>query len=125
MKSKNIAGIGAILCALAVILGAFGAHSLKSILLENGKLETYQTAVNYHIFHALAILILAVLKSQLDLKNTTYIFWLFISGMLLFSGSLYALSITGLSKLGIITPFGGLLFIAAWILLAVQLFKKS
>lgn len=124
IKTKTIAATGAILCALAVVFGAFGAHSLKAVLLENGKLETFQTAVNYHIFHGLAILVLAALKTQFNINKHVLIFWLFLGGLILFSGSLYILSITGINKLGIITPFGGVLFIVAWLVLALQLFKK-
>ncbi len=124
MKTKYIAAAGALFCALAVAFGAFGAHALNGLLTTNGKLETYKIAVNYHIFHALAILILSVLNGLIKLENIKLIFWCFVAGLILFSGSLYAIAITGISKLGIITPFGGVLFILAWILLIYQLLKK-
>ncbi|MEQ8361128.1 MAG: DUF423 domain-containing protein [Cytophagales bacterium] len=124
MNTKYIAATGAILCALAVVFGAFGAHALNDLLTTNGKLETYKTAVIYHIFHAVAILILSVLHASIKIENIKLIFWCFVAGLFLFSGSLYALAISGISKIGIITPFGGVLFILAWLLLTYQILKK-
>ncbi|QNL20815.1 DUF423 domain-containing protein [Hyphobacterium sp. CCMP332] len=124
MKTKYIAVTGAIFCALAVVFGAFGAHALNNLLTSNGKLETYKTAVIYHIFHAVSILILSVLNTSIKIENIKLIYWCFVAGLLLFSGSLYALAISGISKIGIITPFGGVLFILAWLLLTYQLLKK-
>lgn len=102
---------------LAVALGAFGAHGLAKFAPE-ANLATWDTAVDYHFAHALALLILVLLEKQ----GLRVIFprRLFTLGIALFSGSLYLLCLTGITKLGAITPLGGLCFLAAWILLGVQ-----
>lgn len=125
MKSaSSIISIGAIFCALAVILGAFGAHSLKELLLTNDKTEVYKTAVQYHIFHSLALILSGILYKIELIKNPTWPVILFIAGLFLFSGSLYVLSVSGYSALGIITPFGGLSFIAGWLIIAYKAWKN-
>ncbi|MGC4377283.1 DUF423 domain-containing protein [Fictibacillus sp. Mic-4] len=115
--------IGAINAALAVALGAFGAHGLEGKLSEK-MLEVYKTGVQYHMYHALGILAVALIASKLTNSSlVNWSGWLLFIGIILFSGSLYVLSITGISKLGIITPFGGLAFIIGWILLVVGAVK--
>lgn len=109
--------IGAILMALGVMLGAFGAHALKDRL-DAYSLDVYQKAVFYHFIHALGILIVARTQSA---SNTVCA--LLLAGIVLFSGSLYLLALTGTRALGAITPFGGLAFIAAWLLLAYHLLR--
>jgi uncharacterized membrane protein YgdD (TMEM256/DUF423 family) len=106
----------AILGMLAVILGAFGAHALKEILIQNGTNETYKTAVFYHLTHTLAILFLA---SQ-SIKSKPIILQLWVLGIILFSGSLYIISVFQLKFIGIITPIGGALLIAGWLMLMVK-----
>lgn len=104
---------------LGVALGAFGAHGLKDTLSPEAK-QTYQTAVLYHLVHGLALLAvggLATLRTMESLVRTAG--WAFMLGIVLFSGSLYLLSITGVKKLGIITPFGGLAFLIGWLCLAL------
>jgi len=105
---------------LGVLLGAFGAHGLKDALSEEGK-KLYQTAVLYHLIHGLGLLAvgwLSVLKPmEFSLRLAG---WAFILGIILFSGSLYLLSLTGLKKLGAITPFGGLAFLIGWFCLALS-----
>lgn len=99
----------------AVALGAFGAHALKSKLTDH-YVEVYKTAVLYHMIHALGLFIIAWLSTHtLDPKITTA-GWLLTAGIVLFSGSLYALSITQIKILGAITPLGGLCFLAGWIM---------
>lgn len=109
---------GSLLAALAVIMGAFGAHSLKTQLSEE-MMDVYQTAVDYHMYHALGLILTGLLANSASSSNLPA--WagssMFI-GILLFSGSLYILSITGIRWLGAITPFGGTAFILGWILLA-------
>lgn len=103
---------------LAVALGAFGAHSLKERLGALNTLAVWQTASHYHVIHAVALLVVALLA--MNLTNTRWIRaigWLFLVGILLFAGSLYALALTGVKVLGAITPFGGLCFLAGWILI--------
>ena len=109
---------GSLVMLLGVALGAFGAHGLKDTLTPEGK-QVYQTAVLYHLIHGLALLAvgwLAILKPTEPLVRGAG--WAFAVGILLFSGSLYALAITGIRKLGMITPLGGLAFLAGWLLLA-------
>ncbi|MBB6462520.1 DUF423 domain-containing protein [Flammeovirga kamogawensis] len=123
--SRNIIIIGAIFCALAVGIGAFGAHGLKSVLLENGRLETFETGVKYHFYHGLGLLILGALAQQIDKGWLKWAAVFMVAGIFIFSGSLYILSITGITWLGAITPIGGVGFIAAWIALACGVKKES
>ncbi|PZX55853.1 DUF423 domain-containing protein [Algoriphagus chordae] len=125
MKGKQIIQTAAILGACAVGIGAFGAHGLKEILAETGRAETFETAVKYHFYHSLAIFligILALVKPNWTKLSTAAI--LMLVGVLIFSGSLYVLSLTGITWLGAITPFGGLAFIAGWILVFLAASKK-
>jgi uncharacterized membrane protein YgdD (TMEM256/DUF423 family) len=116
MKSYIV--IGALLAALAVILGAFGAHGLKEIL-QVREMAVYQTAVQYHFFHALGLILISISGIQSPWSAR-----LMLLGIALFSGSLYLLVLTGFTKLGIITPFGGTAFIIAWLLFAWGAWKK-
>lgn len=123
MKHTPFLIIGAVSCGLAVVLGAFGAHALKTQLAPE-LLAVYQTGVQYHMAHGLGLLLIAILIGQLGNSRMLSIAgWLMVVGMLLFSGSLYLLSISGLRWLGAITPFGGTAFIAAWISLAIGAWK--
>jgi uncharacterized membrane protein YgdD (TMEM256/DUF423 family) len=106
--------VAAALCFLAVALGAFGAHALKGTLAANAMTDVWNKAVLYHFVHALALLVLAVLPVTSRSAST-----LFLSGIVLFSGSLYLLALTNVKWLGAITPLGGLCFLAGWILLVV------
>lgn len=108
--------LGSAFALTAVILGAFGAHALKVILLERGTLETWKTAVDYHMWHALGLLLLANLP--LNDKIARFCLNSFCLGIFLFSGSLYALALGAPNWLGPITPLGGLCFIVGWGLLA-------
>ena len=110
---------------LAVTLGAFGAHALKNWLTPE-LLETYHTAVQYQMFHSVALLVVAWL-AQSD-KGGAALRWsggLFIAGLLLFCGSLYLLALSGQHWLGAITPVGGVALLAAWALLAKAAWEKS
>lgn len=116
--------LGSIAMALAVMLGAFGAHALKKRLSAD-MLAVYQTGVQYHIAHSLGLLLIGALAAAgaagpLAVASG----WLLIVGIVLFSGSLYALSLSGIKKLGAITPLGGLAFIAGWIVLAVAIAQR-
>ena len=105
--------------AIAVGLGAFGAHGLEGRLTED-LLATYQTAVSYQLYHTLALIaVVLAIGRWPDSKLPTISGWLFVGGIVVFSGSLYLLVITGISWLGAITPIGGVAFIAGWLLLAV------
>jgi uncharacterized membrane protein YgdD (TMEM256/DUF423 family) len=116
---------GAVSAFLSVAIGAFGAHGLREILTESAK-QTYETGVQYHIAHSLGLILIGLLASQW--QGSKWIEWsgrLLLSGIILFSGSLYVLSITGVKILGAITPLGGLSFLAGWILVAAAALKSG
>lgn len=106
--------IGSISGMLSVMIGAFGAHALKTTLEATQRLETFETAVKYQFYHSLALILLGLLMLQFQHKAFAISGYGFIAGILIFSGSLYALSLTGYTKLGAITPLGGLAFIIGW-----------
>ncbi|WP_042478071.1 DUF423 domain-containing protein [Bacillus ndiopicus] len=109
--------LGASFALLAIVLGAFGAHALKDKFPEPRYAAIWETAVQYHMYHALGLVAVGILGFDVILGTTTVLQWasyLMVGGILLFSGSLYVLAVTGVKKLGAITPLGGLLFIAAW-----------
>ncbi|MDQ0271777.1 DUF423 domain-containing protein [Cytobacillus purgationiresistens] len=115
--------IGAINAFLSVAFGAFGAHGLEGRV-EPKYLETWQTAVQYQMFHAVGLLIIGVLLSKIpDSSLLTWSGWLMLFGIILFSGSLYVLSVTGISVLGAITPIGGVGFLVAWVLMIIYAVK--
>ena len=114
---------GSIAMALAVALGAFGAHGLKSKLSQE-MLDIFETGVQYHFYHAIGLLIVSLLAQYLP--NSSLLKWggwLMITGIIIFSGSLYTLSTTGIRWLGAITPIGGLCFIASWIIIGLAAWK--
>lgn len=126
MNAKQILQLAGISGALAVGLGAFGAHSLEALLIQNGRLDTFQTAVNYHFYHTLALFGIGVLASvKPDWKGISFAAWSMVLGILIFSGSLYVLSLTGITWLGAITPLGGLAFILGWSSLVYLSFKNK
>jgi|SRR5579885_571078 uncharacterized membrane protein YgdD (TMEM256/DUF423 family) len=115
---------GAVALAVAVILGAFGAHGLRDRLDANSR-SVYETAVMYHFFHALGLLIVSLMPKSgfLTQSQASWVCGLLGAGIVLFSGSLYVLVVTRIAILGAITPFGGLAFIAGWVLLAWSLLR--
>jgi uncharacterized membrane protein YgdD (TMEM256/DUF423 family) len=119
-------GLGALLLAVAVMLGAFGAHALRGRL-DAYSLGIWERAVFYHFVHALGLLIVPLMARAgwLSAGMSVAVCLLMLAGMLLFSGSLYVLAMTGIRALGAITPLGGLSFIAAWLLLAFVLVRAS
>ena len=116
---KSIVTVAAISGLLAVILGAFGAHVLKG-LIGTDMLEIYKTGVQYHFYHTFALLVVGILMHFTQTKALKWSAYLFMTGLVLFSGSLYVMAISGVRALGLITPFGGIVWIAAWILLIVH-----
>jgi uncharacterized membrane protein YgdD (TMEM256/DUF423 family) len=102
---------------LGVALGAFGAHGLHDILARNGRLDTWETAVQYHLIHAVVLLVLA---RSAPSNYSRLSFWLFATGIVIFSGTLYLLALTNLRWLGAITPLGGLALLGGWIALAIR-----
>jgi uncharacterized membrane protein YgdD (TMEM256/DUF423 family) len=116
----NWSAIGAALLGIAVMLGAFGAHALRDRL-DAYSLGIWEKAVFYHFIHAMGLLVTPLLAPRA--ANTVGV--LMVAGILLFSGSLYALALTGNRTLGAVTPLGGLAFIAAWLWLAFDLFRSK
>lgn len=106
---------------IGVAMGAFGAHGLKHLLSEH-LLDVYKTAVSYQMWHVLALAVVGVLPTH---KLLRWAGWLLVAGIVLFSGSLYLLAIFNVGWLGMITPFGGLAFLAAWGLLAYVAFQNK
>lgn len=109
---------GAALCGLGVLLGAFGAHGLKTRV-DPEMLAIFETGVRYHLVHGLAVLAVAWAASRWSNTLISMAGWLFVVGILLFSGSLYVLSVTGVRWLGAVTPIGGLCFTVGWLMLTV------
>jgi uncharacterized membrane protein YgdD (TMEM256/DUF423 family) len=116
-KMKTFIIIGAINAFLSVALGAFGAHALEGKISQK-YIETWNTGVLYQMFHALGILIIGVLIGNVSASSLlSWSGWLMLIGTILFSGSLYVLSLSGIKVLGAITPLGGVSFLVAWVLL--------
>ncbi|MDZ4801840.1 MAG: DUF423 domain-containing protein [Bryobacteraceae bacterium] len=121
----NWPAVGAALLAAAVGLGAFGAHGLRARL-DAYSLGIWEKAVFYHFVHAFGLLIVPLLArtGSLDSTSADRVCWLLAAGVLIFSGSLYVLAVTGIRTLGAVTPIGGVAFIAAWLLLTVGLLRS-
>jgi uncharacterized membrane protein YgdD (TMEM256/DUF423 family) len=115
---------GSLTGALSVMIGAFGAHGLKKLLTENGRLDVFETAVKYQFYHAFALLITGILMMKLQQKFFDYAGISFITGIIIFSGSLYILCLTNVKWWGAITPIGGLCMIAGWLFLSLALLKS-
>lgn len=116
---------GALLAMLSVAVGAFGAHMLKSVISED-YLQVYETGVHYHMIHALGLILIGLAAGQWG--ESTRLLWagrLLGLGIILFSGSLYILSITGIKVLGALTPLGGVSFIAGWLCLVFEAFSRK
>ena len=127
---KNFLITASLLGALAVALGAFGAHSLKKIV-DADTVAVFQTGVHYQMYHSLALLAVGILFEKFPNKWIKWAGVSFITGIIVFSGSLYLLTVlkateqVGLNGVGIITPFGGLFFIAGWLFLFFGIIKKN
>lgn len=131
MQSRHFIALGALNMCVAIAAGAFGAHALKEFL-NTDMLAIWQTAAHYHTLHAIGLMVIGILMNQIlsqdqhQLKTT----WLnragivMCIGIILFSGSLYVLAITGIKILGAITPLGGVALIAAWLAVAYAALKK-
>ena len=115
---------GAALCGAGVVLGAFGAHGLRARIGPE-MLAVYETGVQYHLVHALGLLAVAWAATRWPGAWVNAAGWLFVAGIVLFSGSLYVLAVTGPRWLGAITPFGGACFILGWALLAVAALRAG
>jgi uncharacterized membrane protein YgdD (TMEM256/DUF423 family) len=114
--------VAAVNGALAVMAGAFAAHGLKASL-DPAALAVFETGARYHLTHAVAMGLAALAMREMPLARMSA--WLFLAGIVLFSGSLYALALTGVRALGFVTPFGGLAFIIGWLVLAWAALKRA
>ncbi len=116
--------LGSANAMLAVIFGAFGAHALKARI-DESLLKIFHTGVEYHFYHALGLILVGIIAINIPvnmwIKSAG---WMMFTGIILFSGSLYLLSILNMRWLGMITPLGGLLFILAWLSLCIAIFKN-
>lgn len=115
---RTFAALGALSAAVAVAAGAFGAHALKGHLSPDD-LAIFETGARYQMYHALALLAVAWAATRWPGGAVSTAGWLFVVGTLLFSGSLYALALSGVRWLGAVTPLGGLAFLAGWVCLAI------
>jgi len=121
--SRRLFMLGAGFAFLAVAFGAFGAHSLKAVLAPD-MLTVFETGVRYQMYHALALLAVGWAAQQYPQDSFHIAGWLFVAGILLFSGSLYVLALSGVRWLGAITPLGGVCFLAGWAVFAWQVWKQ-
>jgi uncharacterized membrane protein YgdD (TMEM256/DUF423 family) len=129
--NKNFLAVGALFGALSVALGAFAAHALKSMLPADA-VAVFETGVRYQFYHAVALLVIGILSEKFSQKKLRWAGNCFIAGIILFSGSLYAITVLRIAEtigaikyIGIITPFGGLSFIAGWLLLFFAVSKPE
>ncbi len=113
---------GAISGAMAVLLGAFGAHLLKQMISPE-MLEVFKTGIQYQFYHTSALLMVGLLMNLNPTKSLKWSGYLFMSGILIFSGFLYLLALTGIKTLGMIVPIGGVMFVAGWICMLIHLLK--
>ena len=120
MTNVNATRIAAVAGFLAVALGAFGAHGLKSILAQNETVAIWDKAVFYHFIHAVMLFVIAGRRPW-----AAGAWWSFLAGIVIFSGSLYLLAVTNLKLLGAITPFGGLSFLIGWAWLGISAAKNN
>jgi uncharacterized membrane protein YgdD (TMEM256/DUF423 family) len=131
MENKTIGILAGSFAAIAVILGALGAHALKAKLSPD-QLMSFETGVKYQFYHALALLAVYIIQKQTQTNDFNLSAWFFLIGILLFSGSIYFLSTRslfgmpdGLKFLGPVTPLGGVLMIAGWLIFVITLIKKG
>jgi uncharacterized membrane protein YgdD (TMEM256/DUF423 family) len=120
---RTFLALGAISAAISVAAGAFGAHALKARLPED-LLAVFETGARYQMFHALGLVAAAWAAARFPGAAAAWAGWLFVAGTVLFSGSLYALALSGVRALGAVTPLGGVAFMAGWVALAVAALRR-
>lgn len=125
MNQQKTLLAGAILGGIGVALGAFGAHALKEMLTQSGRLDTFELAVRYEFYHTFALLATGVIQQFNDSKYLRSAAGFFLGGSILFSGSLYLLCFTSNTAFAMATPFGGVLLIVGWLFLAVGIYSKK
>lgn len=124
MDKKTIFIYATVLAGLGVALGAIGSHALKETLLSKGRTDTFETAVRYQLYHAMAMFVVGILYACKN-KILSIVAIFFLSGAILFSGSLYLLSLTSMSWVVYLTPLGGMLMIGGWVLLLFYFLKRE
>ncbi len=123
LHGRSWLALGCVLAAIGVAAGAFGAHGLKSIL-SPAMLVTYETAVRYQMYHAFGLIAAGLAGGFIPASRLKWVGWCFGVGTLLFSGSLYLLTLTDILWLGAVTPLGGLAFIAGWVMFGYFMYHK-
>jgi uncharacterized membrane protein YgdD (TMEM256/DUF423 family) len=121
---RRFISLGALLAGIGVAMGAFGTHGLREKVSER-MLETWQTAVQYHVIHAVALVLVGVLAERFAAKALAAVGWLFVTGVILFAGTLYAYVLTGQKFLAMITPLGGVCFIVGWLFLSYKFLREG
>lgn len=124
MHQSKFITLGCISAAVGVAAGAFGAHGLKNLLIPE-MLAIYETAVRYQMYHAFGLIVVGFVEAQFRNAKIRLAGWSFVAGTILFSGSLYALTLTNMRWLGAVTPIGGVAFIAGWLLLAFSFLRRE
>jgi Uncharacterized small membrane protein len=125
LSQKQILLLGTALSGVSVLLGAFGAHALKPLLSENGRVDTFELAVRYQFFHSLGMICVGLLVYKVKTKLLIWSALLFTGGIVLFSGSLYCYALTNISAFAMITPLGGVLFLGGWFCLFLTILKSN
>ncbi len=125
MNQRQTLVAGAILGALGVALGAFGAHALKNALIQNGRLETYELAVRYQYYHAFVMLITGLAMEKCNQASIRWASLLILVGVVLFSGSLYFFAFTNIASFAMVTPIGGVFMLVGWIMLAYSFIRNK
>lgn len=125
MNQKQTLLSGSLLGLLGVALGAFGAHALKATLIQNGRVETYDLAVRYQFYHALALLLIGLLMEKLGVAILKWSSLLLFVGVVIFSGSLYLFALTNTTTFAVITPLGGVLMLLGWGWLCYSIVAKQ
>lgn len=120
---RRFVSLGAFLCALGVALGAFGTHALRDRLSAK-MLDTWHTAVQYHVIHALGLVLIGLLCAHTSSKQVRTAGWLMAAGIAIFAGTLYGYALTGATALAMITPLGGVCFILAWLLASIGILRE-
>jgi uncharacterized membrane protein YgdD (TMEM256/DUF423 family) len=123
--SRTFGILGAFFAFLGVALGAFGAHALRTTLAANGRESTFETAVQYHMIHALALFAAAWVFDRWPGRWTRWAGYLFAAGIVIFSGSLYILAIFNIPMMGAVTPLGGVAFLAGWLCLGLAAWRSE
>jgi len=125
MTQKQTLLCGSLLGLFGVALGAFGAHALKTLLVANGRLDTYELAVRYHFYHALALLLIGMLMEKFGTPPLKWASLLISCGVIIFSGSLYLFALTNVTTFALVTPLGGVLLLLGWASLVYSVITKK